>query len=175
LARLIVVKLRGLIDYRFSSALEVLHVLGGRVRVELVNLGLNLFNSRVLLLIAPELSDELALVREVELFVRLDVFPVGLKVESKSIHRDIFISRFLQKERVWGSHVKSLSQFAYFSLKILLAVDLMRQKRKFKVEEVLSLGVFELLWLVNFCPDVVYVLTNRLHDVLFVALRGEIS
>ena len=125
---------------------------------------------------ATQVGNHYSLVRKVQLLLRADLFPGVLHEKREAIHRDGLTDLDTREQAIRLSVIEASSELFALLNELILLVDLVREHGELKVEEVGGLGVLELIWLLNFFPDIIHILVNyRTNSLIIVSSVIEVT
>lgn len=117
-------------------------------------------------LAAAEARDHDALVGQVKLLLRADLFPGVLHKEGQPVHRDVLSIIRTWEQAIRGFHIEAGAELRALLEELLLLEDLVREHAVLEVKEVLRATVFKGIRLVNLVPDIGNILVDNRSDAL---------
>jgi len=131
--------------------------------LQFICLRLNKRYSLVFELTASEASDHDALVRQIQLFLRTDLFPSVAHEERQTVHWHILALIGPREQGIFLGDIEAASKFFAFLEELLFFENFVRKHAELKVEKIAGFRTAELLRLINIVPDVCHI---GVYDVL---------
>jgi len=130
----------------------------------------------VLDLITAVVCDHIPLIRQVEFLLVPDGGPATLNEDWHAIHGHVLLLGVGQEQRVSRTNFKSITQLLRLFNEPLLFENFVRHHMEVELKELLRLGVFKVVRLVDLLPDALdIVLKDDLDSVAIVATIIEVT